>query len=384
MTSSSTSGQISNQTSQVKAYRSLNDSANGGAINSEATFVPILRLENLAKSFDRNFVVDDITLSLNLGDILSVLGPSGCGKTTLLRLIAGFERPQMGTIYISDRLVASNTSSMPPEQRNVGMVFQDYALFPHLTVNENIAFGLRRKPHKQERIQQVLEIVGLQGLGRRYPDQLSGGQQQRVALARAIAPNPALILLDEPLSNLDVQTKLRLRQELRDILKTAHISTIIVTHDQEEAMAISDFVAVMRSGKLEQLDTPENIYQRPATKFVAEFVTQANFLPADRYAQMWKTEIGSVAIANDTNPSLENAEKVVVMIRQEDILLEEVATSSPSLTIRDRLFIGRESIYCIKLASGQEILARSQVQIPIGAKVKLTIRTHNIQAFLPN
>jgi iron(III) transport system ATP-binding protein len=187
--------------------------------------VPILSIENLSKSFNQNLVVANISLTLDLGDILSVLGPSGCGKTTLLRLIAGFEQPQSGLIHISDRLVSGDGMSTPPEQRNVGMVFQDYALFPHLTVHDNIAFGLRQnsysKPQKQERIQQVLEMVRLVGLGRRYPDQLSGGQQQRVALARAIAPNPALILLDEPLSNLDAQTRLRLRQELREILKTA-------------------------------------------------------------------------------------------------------------------------------------------------------------------
>jgi len=352
-------------------------------INPKEILVPILSLQNLSKSFNQNLVVDDVSLNLNLGDILSVLGPSGCGKTTLLRLIAGFEQPQSGTIHISDRLVATNTSSTPPEQRNVGMVFQDYALFPHLTVNENIAFGLRRKPHKQERIQQVLEIVRLEGLGRRYPDQLSGGQQQRVALARAIAPNPALILLDEPLSNLDVQTKLRLRQELRDILKTAGISTIIVTHDQEEAMAISDWVAVMRAGRLEQLDTPENIYQQPASKFVAEFVTQANFLPALRHGQIWKTEIGSFAIA-DNNCSYD---KALVMIRQEDVLLEEIPESISNhhltdfFTIRDRLFVGRESIYCIRTASDRDILARSSTYIQIGAKVKLSVRSHDVKTF---
>jgi len=342
---------------------------------------PILRLDNLSKSFNDNLVVDNISLTLNLGDILSVLGPSGCGKTTLLRLIAGFAQPQLGTIHISDRLVASDHYLMPPEQRNVGMVFQDYALFPHLTVHENIAFGLRRHLHKQQRIQQVLEMVRLEGLGRRYPDQLSGGQQQRVALARAIAPNPALILLDEPLSNLDAQTRLHLRQELRDILKTAGISTIIVTHDQEEAMAISDWVAVMRDGKLEQLDSPENIYQQPASRFVAEFVTQANFLPATCNGQIWQTEIGAFEIA-ETKPQ-DRSQTGVVMIRQEDISLEEIPESSQNhfLTIRDRLFVGRELIYCVQTPSGLDIFARSSSHIPIGAKVKLSVRSHSFKTF---
>lgn len=363
-------------------------------MTSAPTFQPILRLENLSKSFNQTLVVADISLSLNLGDILSVLGPSGCGKTTLLRLIAGFEQPQTGTIHISDRLVADQNKFTPPEQRNVGMVFQDYALFPHLTVSENIAFGLRRNPHKQERIQEVLEIVRLKGLGRRYPDQLSGGQQQRVALARAIAPNPALILLDEPLSNLDVQTKLHLRQELRNILKTAGISTIIVTHDQEEALAISDWVAVMRDGKLEQLDTPEKIYQEPASRFVAEFVTQANFLPATRHGQFWKTEIGTLAIAfnqsqgQSQKESQDTSQAGVIMIRQEDIILEEMPESelhqllNQYFTISDRLFVGRESIYCVRTTSGQNIFARSSTYIAIGAKVKLSVRSQAFKVFI--
>jgi iron(III) transport system ATP-binding protein len=356
------------------------------------TTAPILSLENLSKSFNHNLVVADVSLSLNLGDILSVLGPSGCGKTTLLRLIAGFEQPHAGLIYISDRLVTGNGTFTPPEQRNVGMVFQDYALFPHLTVNDNIAFGLRQKfrdqPQRQKRIQQVLEMVRLEGLGRRYPDQLSGGQQQRVALARAIAPNPALILLDEPLSNLDVQTRLCLRQELRAILKTAGISTIIVTHDQEEAMAISDQVAVMRAGRLEQIDTPEHIYQEPGSRFVAEFVTQANFLSAHRHGEMWKTEIGAFAIDHNSLDDFTDQKEAVVMIRQEDIdlieLSEEVDESEQCdvLTICDRLFLGRELIYHLRTPSGQEITVRSNLRIPVGAKVRLSVRSECIKTFL--
>lgn len=342
---------------------------------------PILKIAALAKSFNQNIVLDQINFVLNVGDILSVLGPSGCGKTTLLRLIAGFEQPQSGKIYIKDNLVASHDYLIPPEQRNVGMVFQDYALFPHLTVHDNIGFGLRRHPHRQQRVQEVLKLVNLEGLGRRYPDQLSGGQQQRVAVARAIAPNPALILLDEPLSNLDVQTRLKLRQELRDILKLAQISTIIVTHDQEEAMAISDQVAVMQSGKIEQFDSPEHIYQNPASKFVAEFVTQANFLTAHRQQQVWQTEIGSFTIAEPISE-----DHGIIMIRQEDIVLEPSPANNVNnfdtfLTIRDRVFVGRELIYCLRTSSGQDIFARSTDRLAIGTTVKLSVRSPKLQVF---
>jgi iron(III) transport system ATP-binding protein len=257
---------------------------------SESIQPIILHLETVSKQFSRHepAAVNQVTLDLYEGELVSFLGPSGCGKTTLLRLIAGFERPQSGAIAIAETVVAGKGQWVPPERREVGMVFQDYALFPHLNVQKNIAFGLRNlashKHHRievklQKRIEEVLELVGLSGFADRYPHELSGGQQQRVALARALAPSPRLILLDEPLSNLDVQVRLRLRQELREILKSSHTSAIFVTHDQEEALSIADRVAVMRGGQLEQFGTPEEIYGKPISKFVAEFVTQANFLP---------------------------------------------------------------------------------------------------------
>ncbi len=237
----------------------------------------ILRLSEVNKRFPASptLAVDNISFSLTEGEILGLLGPSGCGKTTLLRMIAGFEKPSQGVIELGGRIVADQKTFIPPEKRNTGMVFQDYALFPHLTIADNIAFGLKNSGEKlssraiNARVAETLDLVGLQGLEKRYPHQLSGGQQQRVALARALAPKPSLILLDEPLSNLDVQVRQRLRHEIRHILKATGISAIFVTHDREEAMVISDTIAVLCQGKLEQINNPEEIYSHPASRFVA-------------------------------------------------------------------------------------------------------------------
>ncbi|MGD1699163.1 ABC transporter ATP-binding protein [Dapis sp. BLCC M229] len=353
----------------------------------------ILHLESVNKQFSRTTTpaVQNVNLTLYQGDILGLLGPSGCGKTTLLRIIAGFEQPQSGIILINGRVVAGRHDWVVPEKRNVGMVFQDYALFPHLTVAKNIAFGLHNSGKKSStqinhQVADVLELVGLSGLENRYPHELSGGQQQRVALARALAPNPALVLLDEPLSNLDVQVRIRLRQELRDILKSAGASGIIVTHDQEEAMAISDRVAVMRAGCVEQFGTPEDIYTEPASKFVAEFVTQANFLPARRRDQVWETEVGAFELTNNNVfrgevSSLDEFDHLELMIRQEDLMLK--ADDEGSMVIRDRQFLGREFRYCLQTESGKELIARTtpQVALPIGIQVKVSVAEDNLRVF---
>ena len=353
----------------------------------------ILHLESVSKQFSRttNPAVQNVNLTLYQGDILGLLGPSGCGKTTLLRIIAGFEQPQSGIVTINGRVVAAKNDWVVPEKRNVGMVFQDYALFPHLTVAKNIAFGLHNSGKKSStqinhQVRDVLELVGLSGLENRYPHELSGGQQQRVALARALAPNPALVLLDEPLSNLDVQVRIRLRQELRDILKNAGASGILVTHDQEEAMAISDRVAVMRAGCVEQFGTPEDIYTEPASKFVAEFVTQANFLSARRRNQVWETEVGAFELTNNNLfrgeiGSLDEFDHLELMIRQEDLMLK--ADDEGSMVIRDRQFLGREFRYCLQTESGKELIARTtpQVALPIGIQVKVSITEDNLRVF---
>ncbi|RUR86993.1 ABC transporter ATP-binding protein [Chlorogloeopsis fritschii PCC 9212] len=340
----------------------------------------ILRLQDATKQFSENTTpaVKNVSLTLQTGNILGLLGPSGCGKTTLLRIIGGFERPQTGIVEIDGQIVGDRTTWIPPEKRDIGIVFQDYALFPHLTVTENVAFGLKGygKQQIQKRVAQALTLVRLEGFEKRYPYELSGGQQQRVALARALAPQPKLMLLDEPLSNLDIQVRLQLREEIRDILKAAGTSAIFVTHDQEEALAVSDIVGVMRQGHLEQIGTPEEIYTHPASRFVAEFVTQANFLPARRQGNLWETEIGCFAVK--ASHSHEIGE---MMIRQEDFILKP-ATDAP-VVIRTRRFLGREYRYCLQTPSGKELHARTMINtaIPEGTRVQLSIADDAVRIF---
>ncbi len=339
----------------------------------------ILYLEGVTKQFPHTNspAVADVTLTLLQGDLLGLLGPSGCGKTTILRLIAGFESAQVGTVAIAGRTVAGRGCWVPPEQRQLGMVFQDYALFPHLTVAENVAFGLcvgGIKKGRTNNAAKLIALVGLAGLEHRYPHELSGGQQQRVALARALAPQPKLVLLDEPLSNLDVQVRLRLREEVREILKTTGTSGIFVTHDQEEALAIADQVAVMRQGRLEQIGTPEEVYTHPASRFVAEFVTQANFIPARRSGQMWETEVGCFEVRRSQNHIFDSSlNKGDLMIREEDLILQPAEVDG--LVIRTRRFLGREYRYCLETPSGKELHARTTggTALPVGTRVQLSV-----------
>ncbi len=340
----------------------------------------ILSLQNITKLFAESKIpaVNNVSFSLQQGDILALVGPSGCGKTTLLRIIGGFEFPQTGEVQIGEQKICSPTAWIPPEKRDIGIVFQDYALFPHLTVAENVAFGLKNsnKHQVKQRVSEVLNLVRLDTLEKRYPYELSGGQQQRVALARALAPKPKLMLLDEPLSNLDIQVRLQLREEIRDILKLAGTSAVFITHDREEALAIADVVGVMRQGYLEQIGTPEEIYTHPASRFVAEFVTQANFLPASRRGNVWETEIGCFEIKENHS---QNAGEI--MIRQEDCTLEPDTNSKVKIT--KRRFLGREYRYCLETPSGQEIHARTMTDtiLPEGISVKISIVDNAVRIF---
>jgi len=339
-----------------------------------------LRLEHVTVQYSPSVppAIQNLSLVLQPGELLSILGESGCGKTTLLRLIAGFEPPQAGAVWLAGERVTGPGHWQPPEQRQVGMVFQDYALFPHLTVAANIAFGLKSPSYQGDRtrksilaqVSAAIAQVKLTGLEKRYPHQLSGGQQQRVALARALAPDPALVLLDEPFSNLDVQVRQQLREDVRTILKQSGTSAILVTHDQEEALAFADRVGVMRQGQLEQLDTPEVIYQQPASQFVAAFVTQANFLAATWVDSYWQTELG--AFAENASPERDRG---LMMIRQEDIRLQ----SSPSgrFLVGDRQFLGREYRYRLEAETGTTIYARlpTMERFEIGDRVQIDLTT---------
>jgi iron(III) transport system ATP-binding protein len=344
----------------------------------------ILEVKGVSKQFAGNSIpaVNQVSFNLREGELLGLLGPSGCGKTTLLRIIAGFEKPSEGLIELGGKIVAGGMNWVEPEKRNTGMVFQDYALFPHLNVTENIAFGLKTKkprPNSQQiknRVAEVLQLVGLSGFEKRYPHELSGGQQQRIALARALAPQPELILLDEPLSNLDVQVRERLRHEVRSILKSTNTTAIFVTHDQEEAMAIADKIGVMEKGKLAQIGTPEEIYKKPDCKFVAQFVTQANFLQATRQGELWCTELGEWCI--DTPVSFHQGE---LMFRQEDVILQP--DEDGVTVVQEREFLGREYRYCLQTNSGKRLHARTDIktQLAVGTKVKLDITPKTAQIF---
>ncbi|MBL1208217.1 ABC transporter ATP-binding protein [Geminocystis sp. GBBB08] len=345
----------------------------------------ILKVQGVSKIFSTNQIpaVNQVSFNLQEGELLGLLGPSGCGKTTLLRIIAGFEKPSQGVIELGGRIVVSGGRNwVEPEKRNTGMVFQDYALFPHLNVADNIAFGLKTKkprPNNQQinnRIAEALQLVGLSGFEKRYPHELSGGQQQRIALARALAPQPELILLDEPLSNLDVQVRERLRHEVRTILKSTNTAAIFVTHDQEEAMAIADKIGVMEKGKLVQIGTPEEIYTNPDCKFVAQFVTQANFLQATKKGDLWCTELGEWCI--DTPSSFRQGE---LMFRQEDVIL--YPDENGVTIIQEREFLGREYRYCLQTDSGKRLHARTDIKTPlsVGTKVKLDIIPKTAQIF---
>ena len=282
--------------------------------------------------------VDDVSFGLKAGDIGVLIGPSGCGKTTLLRSVAGLEKAHAGSIKLGGEIVSSAHTHVPPESRRIGMVFQDYALFPHLSVENNVGFGLQHlsATARRQRVQEVLSLVGLEGMSGRYPHELSGGQQQRVALARALAPEPRLLLLDEPFSNLDVDLRERLAHEIRGILKAANATAIFVTHDQLEAFAIGDWIGVMHQGHLHQWDDAYALYHRPATRFVAEFIGHGVFWPA-RITQVNQevivdTPIGPLQdVAECPLPSAYEGGLCDVLLRADDIVHDDHAPDRKSV-----------------------------------------------------
>jgi len=322
---------------------------------------PVLSLNGIRHAYGPRATVDGLNLSLSLGSICCLLGPSGCGKTTVLRCIAGFERVSGGDIRIEGEVVSSATQHLPPERRRIGMVFQDYALFPHLDVERNVAFGLKGAPEDRERVRQLLDTVGLAAVARRYPHELSGGQQQRVALARALAPRPRLLLLDEPFSNLDIELREQLAAEVRGILKASGTTAVFVTHDQHEAFAIADEIAVMAQGRIQQLASAYNLYHRPANRFVADFIGQGVFVDGTVLdAHRLRIEIGEVApadaihYAHDASPCVPGS-RVDVLLRPDDVVHDDA--SPVRAKVLHKAFRGAEILYTLELDSGVKVLS---------------------------
>ncbi|MCA9948963.1 MAG: ABC transporter ATP-binding protein [Anaerolineales bacterium] len=338
--------------------------------------------ENLSKSFDQQLVVNTVSFQVAAGQILALLGPSGCGKTTTLRLIAGFEQLDNGRILIDGQEVANGRHHLPPEKRRAGMVFQDYAIFPHLSVAENVAFGLPRRERKDStHANEMLDFVGLAGLGTKMPHELSGGQQQRVALARALAPKPAVLLLDEPFSNLDAALRTQVRQEVKTLLKQANTTAVFVTHDQAEALFLGDTVAVMHAGRLEQIGTPEAIFHQPQTRFVAEFMGESDFVTGIVSARGIETPLGTLALA----PHLAHGTAVDVLLRPDDVKL--AADAEGNGRILSRQFLGIAYMVRVALADGTVVHSWQSHQMNFldGTAVRATLRPqHTPTVFYQN
>ena len=354
-----------------------------------ASDLPVLQVRALQQSYGRQAIVRGLDFTLQRGQIGCILGPSGCGKTTLLRCIAGFEPVSAGEILISGQVVSRPGALTPPEQRRIGMVFQDYALFPHLSIADNIGFGLRSlsRSERSARITELADLVGLTESLSRFPHEVSGGQQQRVALARALAPRPELLLMDEPFSNLDVELRERLSVEVREIIKASGATAVLVTHDQNEAFAIADEIGIMNEGRILQWDTAYNLYHRPSSRFVADFVGQGVFLPAKVLADH-RVEI-ELGVLDGEVPSAcaggcEACGKgcsADVLLRPDDIVHDDA--SGLQAEVVHKAFRGAEILYTLKLHSGQKVLALvpSHHNHPLGDHIGIRLDVDHVVAF---
>lgn len=347
----------------------------------EVFMMSFIQLKNISKFYHKSLepAVEQLDLEIEKGEIITLLGPSGCGKTTTLRMIAGFEQPTTGFIRIGDEIVFDEKRSLPPEKRGIGMVFQDYALFPHLTIEKNVMFGLTKwkAKEKKERAQEVLELVGLGDYGQRYPNELSGGQQQRVALARAIAPRPQVVLMDEPFSNLDASLREKMRYDVTDILRRTNTTAIIVTHDQKDAFAVSDRVVVMNEGVIQQIATPKEMYRCPTNCFVAQFVGKTNLLRGTLTDDMKhiETHIGRVCLPKKTEKDLDN---VTISVRPEGCRLVETGRFTGK--VERVVYSGEYQELQVKFMNGDErenepmiIYAPIEQEIEIGSIVSFDI-----------
>ena len=333
----------------------------------------VLSLQAVGKTFEPGTpVLQDVSLDIDAGAMVCLLGPSGCGKTTLLRLIAGFEEPDAGTIRLGDRQVSAPGRVVAAEKRQIGMVFQDYALFPHMTVAQNIVFGLYRRPasHRRGRLADLLQLVGLEDMAARYPHELSGGQQQRVALARALAPGPQLLLLDEPFSNLDVNLRRQLRQEMREVLRQTNMTTVLVTHDQEEALSFADHVAIMDAGQVVQYGTPEALVQNPSSRFVAEFLDLGCFLPAEVRDDGIVSELGVCPVAPDANAG---GRRVDLLVPPECLAVSENGSGVRARVVQV-VFQGTRKIFTVRLPSGLHVQGLCTHDPPLQVGLQIHVR----------
>jgi len=351
-----------------------------------------IRIQNAVKKYGDNVVIPDLSLDIKEGEFFTLLGPSGCGKTTLLRMIAGFNSIEGGDFYFGDRRI----NDLDPSKRNIGMVFQNYAIFPNMTVEKNVEFGLKnRNVSKEERVGEVkkfLKLMQIEDFAERMPEKLSGGQQQRVALARALVIKPDVLLMDEPLSNLDAKLRIEMRTAIKQLQNSIGITTVYVTHDQEEAMAVSDRIAVFNHGVIQQIGTPKALYQRPANLFVANFIGHSNELEGSLTKENGQMVI---SVCDDYSFVLNNVKEehcqegvlpVKLAVRPEEWIIQEETEPGIAGTIIDSIFLGLNTHYLIQLSNGKEVEAVKESEIdsilPKGKNVKLQIKSHKVNVFL--
>ncbi|MBW3694172.1 ABC transporter ATP-binding protein [Vibrio sp. T187] len=338
-----------------------------------------LSITNLTCKYESQTVLESLSLEVAHGEIVCLLGASGCGKTTLLKAVAGLLPLSSGVMSLNCQTIDDGKNWLPPEQRNIGMIFQDYALFPHLTVAENIAFGLRKtsEVNKKEKVNEMLELVHLAGYGDRYPHQLSGGQQQRVAIARSLAYKPDLLLLDEPFSNIDTQVRHELIAEIRKIFKKQGVTAIFVTHSREEAFAFSDKMAVMNNGVIEQYGSASELYYRPSSKFVADFLGGGSYLKAKRLStQEFETDLGVIEAKPQTHIELDS--DCELLLRPQHI--QVTAGEESAISVLEQQFMGDHCRYVIE-ANGQKLLATSAEALEVGQPVAVKVDTNGVLAF---
>ena len=346
-------------------------------------------IKHALKKYGDNVIIPDLNLDIHEGEFFTLLGPSGCGKTTLLRMIAGFNSIEGGDFYFGEKRI----NDLDPAKRNIGMVFQNYANFPHYTVRKNVEFGLKNKKFPKDKIKEQSEkfmnLMQIDQYADRMPERLSGGQQQRVALARALCIEPDVLLMDEPLSNLDAKLRVEMRTVIKNIQHNVGITTVYVTHDQEEAMAVSDRIAVMNAGVIQHVGTPKSIYQRPANLFVATFIGRSNVINGKLIAENGKTWLetlsGYRAEIDTVRPEQQKNQDIVLSVRPEEFLLDRSSTDGISAVVDDCVFLGLNTHYFVHLSSGEEveIIQESSIDniIEPGSEIKLKINTEKVNLF---